>query len=134
MERKLSKNSRLNCCFINFKKAFDSIYRNALWYKLFNFGLDGKLIRIFRDMYSSVSSCVKLCNTLSDFFDILIGLRQGQNNSPILFALFLEDLEQYLIHYDNNNNDKGFIFYDICTIILPFADDEVIFGKSVEEL
>jgi hypothetical protein len=27
------------------KKAFDSVYRNALWYKLFKMGLDGKILK-----------------------------------------------------------------------------------------
>ena len=50
---------RVTCAFIDLKKkTFDSVYRNALWYKLFNMGLDGKILRIFREMYSIVKSCI----------------------------------------------------------------------------
>jgi hypothetical protein len=132
VEYTLSKQSRLYCAFIDLKKAFDSVYRNALWFKLFNMGLDGKLLSIFKDMYCTVKSCIKHCNTLSDFFDISVGLRQGQNNSPILFALFLKDIESF-IKYDTEG-DFGLNLFDLSFVILLFADDMVLIGKSVEEL
>ena len=55
---------------------------------------------------------------------------QGQNNSPALFALFLEDLELYLQETDT----CGFKLSDICIILLLFADDMVIFGNSPADL
>ena len=58
-------------------------------------GLNGKLLRVIRNMYQAVKSCVKLCDNYSDFFDLSIGLRQGEI-SPIMFSLFVEDLEMYL--------------------------------------
>ena len=36
---------RVPCAFIHLKKAIDSVYRNASWYKLFNMGLDGKILK-----------------------------------------------------------------------------------------
>ena len=47
-------------------------------------------------MYSSVKSCVKHLNCLSDFFSSDIGLFQGEIMSPILFSLFINDIEQSL--------------------------------------
>ena len=70
----LSRNLRLYCAFVDLKKAFDSVYRNALWFKLFHMGLDGKILKSFKYMYYIVKSCVKHCYNLSDFFDISIGL------------------------------------------------------------
>ena len=32
----MNMNARLSCAFVDLKKAVDSVYRNALWYKLFN--------------------------------------------------------------------------------------------------
>ena len=66
-------------------------------------------------MYSRVKSCVKYNNTESDFFDIGVGLFQGQNNSPALFALFLEDLELYLQETDT----CGFKLSDILYYTTP---------------
>ena len=50
--------------------------------------------------------------------------------SPILFALFVEDLEVYI----QTNNCSGLSFQDISLILLLFADDMVIFGHGQEDL
>ena len=66
-----SNNKRLYVAFVDLKKCFDSIYRNALWLKLFRAGIQGKMLRIIKCMYEKVKSCVKSCNTFSEFFSIL---------------------------------------------------------------
>ena len=130
IEHFMQDKKRFPCAFVDLKKAFDSVYRNALWFKLLKMGLDGKILRIFKAMYVTVKSCVKHLNSLSDFFDIAVGLKQGLNNSPVLFALFLEDLELFL----QNQMDSGVSIIDICIIVLLFADDMVVVGNSVEDL
>ena len=81
-------------------------------------------------MYSQVKSCVRKCSTLSDYFDIAVGLKQGEIMSPILFALFVDDLELFL----EDNPSCGLSFDDITFILMLFADDMVIFGKSEDDL
>jgi hypothetical protein len=49
-------------------KCFDSIYRNALWLKMYKLGIKGKLLRIIRDMYQKVKSCVKSLKALNVLF------------------------------------------------------------------
>ena len=58
-------------------------------------GVDGKLIRIIRSMCSQAKSCVRHFGSLSDFFKCDVGLLQGEIISPILFSLFLADLETF---------------------------------------
>lgn len=130
IEHVISQGSRLPCAFVDLQKAFDSVYRQALWFKLYHLGLDGKLLKMFRSMYNIVKSCVKHSDSYSDFFNISIGLRQGLNNSPVMFALFLEDLELFL----QGSIKSGLSIYDMCLIILLFADDMAIIGHSVEDL
>ena len=94
-------------------------------------GIDGKCLQIFRYMYETVKSCVRHGNnTYSDFFEISIGLRQDQTSSPAMFALFLNDLEFFL----HNGPDSGLTLYEICIIVILFADDMVIVGNYVEDL
>ena len=92
----LNQNKRLYCAFIDMRKALDSVYRNGLWFKLGNKGIKGKILRIFQDMYSKIKSCVKHNNIFSYFFDIPVGLLQGEVTSPILYSLFIEDIELFL--------------------------------------
>ena len=91
-------------------------------------GLNGKLLRVIRNMYQAVKSCVKLCGNYSD--RLSIGLRQGEIISPIMFSLFVEDLEMYL----QNGLDSGICLNDICLILLLFADDMVILSLTPDDL
>lgn len=130
IQKYLNDNKRLYVVYVDMMKCFDSIYRNALWLKLYKTGIQGKVLRIIRDMYQKVKSCVKSCNNYSDYFEYAVGLRQGEVISPILFSLFVEDLELYL----QSNVDSGLHIDDIVLILLLFADDMAILGKTPEEL
>ena len=92
----LNNNKRLFVAFIDLKTCFDSIFRNALWFKLHKSDIRGKLLRVIYNMYSHVKSCVKYCNKFSDFLKYAVGVRQGEVISPMLVSLFLEDLEMFL--------------------------------------
>ena len=88
----IQSREKLYCAFIDLKKAFDSISRVGLWYKLIHAGIDGKLFRTIRSLYADVSLRVKCLTSLTDVFSCDIGLLQGEIMSPILFSLFLSDI------------------------------------------
>jgi len=52
----LKRNTRLYIVFVDLKRCLDTIYRNGLWFKLHRAGIQGKFLRIIRDMYSKVKS------------------------------------------------------------------------------
>ena len=96
IEKHLNSKKRLYCAFIDLKRAFDTVYRNGLWFKLIKSGVDGKVLCLIRSMYKEVKSCVRHLNTLLELFDCNIGLMQGEICSPLLFALFISDIENSL--------------------------------------
>ena len=51
-------------------------------------------------MYVNIKSCVALNNHMSDFFLTNIGVSQGENVSPLMFALFVKYFEEYIIAND----------------------------------
>jgi exonuclease III len=130
VQKYVNENNRLYVIYVDMMKCFDSIYRNALWLKLYKNGIRGKILQIIKDMYENVKSCVKSCTSYSDYFRYSVGLRQGEVMSPVLFSLFVEDLELFL----QNNIDSGLIIDDILLILLLFADDMAILGKTPEEV
>ena len=126
----MKNKKRLYCAYIVLQRAFDSVYRNALWYKLIKYGVYGKLLKLLRSMYSAVKSCVRRLNTLSDFFSSDIGLFQREIISPILFSFFLNDIEQNL----QENTFDGITLDQITIYLLHFADDAVLISDSKEGL
>ena len=65
-----------------------------------------------------------------EFFEVYVGLMQREVISPVLFSLFLEDLELYL----QTSDLSGLSLQDITLILLPLADDMVIFGHDQYDL
>ena len=82
--------------FVDFKKAFDSVCRQALFYKMTQHGITGKFYKVLRDMYSNSFAYIKLSGLLSKRFKISKVTEQGHPLSPDLFKIFLSDLSKLL--------------------------------------
>ena len=80
------------CCFVDFSKAFNIVWRAGLWQTLLDNCIDGKCSRIIRNMYSKIKSCNTQGNEFSDFFAYEVGVRQGENLPSFLVSLYLNDL------------------------------------------
>ena len=89
------KKKNLFCALIDYKKAFDSVDRAAVWHTRLRSSIDGKSFVIIRNMYVQAKSCIKVNGCNSEFFKSSVGVRQGENLSPILFSLFLNDLNDF---------------------------------------
>ena len=63
-------------CFIDFKKAFDCVNRNLLWYKLQLYGLNGALLNNISGLYKDVRYCVEVNNQLSNYFCVSRGVKR----------------------------------------------------------
>ena len=60
IEKMFKKSSYLYTCFVDFEKAFDTVWRDALFKKLEYMGIRGKILRILENMYSEVNYSIKL--------------------------------------------------------------------------
>ena len=76
---------KLYCAFIDFSKAFDTVWRIGLWEKLLDTSINGKFFRIIHNMYDRIKSSVSVNGEHSTFFSCDCGVRQGENLSPLLF-------------------------------------------------
>ena len=114
----------------DFTKAFDYVVRDNLWLKLVKLGIRGKMLNIIRSMYSSVKSRVKLLNELSDEYECLLGVTQGECLSPFLFSMILNDIEDVFFKNGLNGIDVNMFkkFH------LLYADDIVLFADSKAKL
>lgn len=87
--------TKLCCAFIDLKQAFDTVWRKGLWDKLLNIRINGKCFNLIKNMYNNIKSCVSKNSELSNFFTSNIGVRQGENLSPLLFSIYLNDLHNF---------------------------------------
>ena len=68
ISKSLRSGKRFYCCFIDYKKAFDSVKHMKLWLRLIRLGISGKLLNVLRSMYSKLKCCVKLDGIFFKFF------------------------------------------------------------------
>ena len=130
------KGRKLFCLFVDYQKAFDTVWREGLWFKLVRANINGKIINVIRSMYYNVKSCVMVEQNVSDSFSCNMGVRQGENLSPLLFAFYVNDLQDYLIEQNCNYlkfNDE-FVDVYLKLLVLMYADDTIILCDSEKNM
>ena len=141
----LESKKRLYVAFLDFEKAFDKINWAFLWQKLMNSNIKGKILTVIQNLYFSAKSCVMVDDQKSPFYQMNIGIRQGENLSPILFSLFLNDMKAFLQDEKAGletpaNDAKRFenshrtVDCFLKLFLLLYADDSVIFSETPENL
>ena len=135
----ISQGKQLFCAFVDYSKAFDFIDRTYLWQKLLDSNINGKVLQVIRNMYENAKSHVSVNNNLSDPFPCQMGVRQGENMSPLLFAMFLNDFKSFL--KDKYNGLKKLsasilkelnMYFKIFCLL--YADDTIILAESPAQL
>ena len=81
---------------IDFEKAFDSVWQDALLYKLLKAGIHGTMFNMIKSMSEETYYSVKCQDGLTAFFESTTGVRQGCNLSPILLIYLLMTRKNYL--------------------------------------
>ena len=103
-------NIEVNWLFIDFKSAYDSIFREKIWNEMHKMGFPKKLCNI-----CEIFAKIEILNSLNEEFKILEGLRQGDAILPILYNIVLEiAVRKFKIM------TTGTIFHK-CTQILAYA-------------
>ena len=93
-----AKSKKLYCAYIDFKQAFDKIWRQGLWSKMIQYDVNGKCYKVIKNMYENIKSKIITNKGSTAYFPCYTGVRQGEKLSPFLFNLYLNDLEAYLNH------------------------------------
>ncbi|XP_053393694.1 uncharacterized protein LOC128555443 [Mercenaria mercenaria] len=92
-------------------------------------GIQGKMLKAIRSLYTDVRCAVKINNFTTDWFNVDIGLKQGCLLSTTAFNIYINDLSKQLEHLNKGINVDGRI---ICHLF--YADDLVLIAESEEEL
>ena len=127
--------------FVDFKKAYDMVPHEALFIKLYKFGVRGKCLQFIRGLYATSNLRVRLgqgvSTTRTPSFSLLRGVRQGCPLSPTLFNVFINDIFDGMsaaglgMHVPHGTT-KNPGFYRMTGAL--FADDAVIFAEDLRGL
>jgi hypothetical protein len=125
-----SKDGRLFACFVDLKEAFDTVIHVGIKIRLLDIGVGSLFYNIIKQIYDISKSCVKIQNQISDFFPLNVGvIKQGDNLSPSLFKIFVNDLPSYLSNTSDPVNVNGKDVH-----CLMYADDIILLSKSAKGL
>lgn len=130
IKNRLNNNKPTFCSFVDLEKAFDWINRDMLLYKLLSNNIDGKMYFALKSLLSNTYACVQLSNTIQTaWFSNDYGVRQGDNISPTMFSLFINDLVSYL-------KEKCPVLHlgDAALNCLLYADDMVLIAENEQDL
>ena len=116
------KGKKLYTCFVDFQKAFDSVWHDGLFRKLENKGINGNFLELIKSIYKKTRCAVKINNRTTNFFGYGKGVQQGNPLSPLLFNLYINDLFETLkndssVSLDNQHNINALMYADDLIIL-----------------
>ena len=129
-EYKLERKA-LYIAFIDFKQAFDRIRHKDLLLKLLRTGVSNKLYGLIKYMYTNITLNVQSGDGkfISLSFISLLGVRQGDNLSPTLFNIFVNDIPNL---FDDTCKPVQVGYMNISCML--YADDLIILSETFEGL
>ena len=126
------KGGKLYACFVDLRKAFDSVQHDSLFEIMLKIGIHGKFMKAVMAIYNEVQACVRIDDRFIDFFDCPVGVRQGCILSPELFSIFINEIATTV-------DEKGIHGIQLLPglveiFILLFADDIVLLSDTARGL
>uniref|UniRef100_A0A2A4J795 Reverse transcriptase domain-containing protein n=1 Tax=Heliothis virescens TaxID=7102 RepID=A0A2A4J795_HELVI len=117
-------------CFVDYEKAFDRVKHQQLLTTLCKLNLDGKDIKIIRNLYENQVATVRIDDEETEEIEICRGVRQGCIMSPLLFNIYSETvMSEALEDLDAGIRVNGTVINN-----LRYADDTVFVASSESEL
>lgn len=114
----VDEGNSVDVIFLDFQKAFDKVPHKRLLFKVRAMGISGKIYEWIKKWLEGRRQRVVFNGEKSEWVEVSSGVPQGSVLGPLLFLIYIDDID-----------------HDINSKILKFADDTKIFKviKSVED-
>ena len=123
-------NRELHLCFVDYRKAFDTVHHNRLWKVLVELGVPVHLVMLMRNLYDGQVAQVRTVYGESDEFTIGQGVRQGCILSPRLFNLYAESIMRECFE----DFAGGLVIGGRRVNNLRYADDTTIITDNAQDM
>ena len=120
----------LYTAFVDFSKAYDTVWREALYYKLITGEVSGNFLDVIMSIYKNYRLQIKLQEGLTEPIKTNVGLKQGCVLSPLLFNFYINDLPSVF----SNQECDPITIYNESLNCLMYADDLVLLSTTAEGL
>jgi hypothetical protein len=128
IHKQLCQGKSLFIAFVDFKKAFNFVNHKVLFYKLIKAGINGRILKLLRNMYGKLKARVKVNQCLYEWIIDKSGTNQGGPLSPNMFKYLLADLKEFL------DVEYGITIDEDIMVHLLWADDLVLMSDTKEGL
>ena len=115
--------------YIDVRKAYDTVWREDAYVRIYDSGIQGKLWRQLQAMHTGLSRRVMHPLGYTDWFAVERGVAQGAVESPWIYANFIDGLARAL-----RAAGLGVMVAGRRVPILLYADDMVMLASSQPEL
>ena len=136
IEEMKNHNKEVTLCFVDFKKAFDSINRETMFKILPLYGIPEQIIKAIEALYTDTNAKVITPDGETEQFDILAGVLQGDTLAPFLFILVLDYVLRISLDSKNSlglllSSRQGSRHPAQYLTDLDFADDLALISESI---
>ena len=111
--------TQIDCIYLDFKKAFDSVSHELLIHKLKSYNISDSMITWLSSFLNNRRQSVRINGSTSSWTSVTSWVPQGSILGPLMFLLFVNDIPQI-----TSSN------------IILFADDTKLWGliKSIDDV
>ena len=86
----LERGSKVFSCFLDVRKAFDTVWIDGILYKLFSeLGVGGRMWKVMKDLYNNVKAQVVYAGSLPGKINVSQGTRQGRILAPFIYKVYV---------------------------------------------
>ena len=117
-------------CFVDFKKAFDTVPRPELMDRMHQIGVPLSIQHGVQKLYEQVLCKLRMKDGFSESFVSNMGVKQGCPLSPTLFGLYIDELEEVITKQSTREEVDGPSIGTYTLPILLYADDVILMTHS----